>query len=157
MYQLEVKSFLIAERFSPKDGWEVVVDIDAMERARGGQQRADKKERVEKAEQALRRLGVRIVTHPQYGRVDIVASHREHGIYLIEVEGESTKQKEQAVYSALGQSLLLMGDTPTGITYGVALPDLPEWERQMLKIPPRVKDLLNLRCFLVSQKRVREI
>jgi hypothetical protein len=157
MYQLEVKYFLIAERFSPRNGWEVIVDIDPMERAKGTQQKAGKKDRAAKAEQALKQLGVRIGTHPKYGRADIVASHPEHGTYLIEVEGESSRQREQAVYSALGQSLFLMDDYSTDITYGIALPDLPEWERQILKIPSRVKEVLRLKCFLVSQKGIREV
>jgi len=157
MYQLEVKQFLIEQRFSPMNGWDVIVDIDAMERGIGAQQRADKSSRAEKAEKALKSLGVKFGPHPHYGRVDIAASHKEYGTYLIEVEGKSSKQKEQAVYSALGQSLLLMGDQSSGLVYGIALPDQPDWETQMQKIPHRVKTILKLKCFLVSPRRVREI
>lgn len=157
MYQLEVKHYLVAQRFSPKNGWRVIVDIDAMERAKGSQQRPDKKDRVKKAESALKRLGVTIGAHPEYGRVDVVASHPKHGTFLIEVEGKSSKQKEQAVYSALGQSLLMMKDNSASITYGVALPDLPGWEKQIVKIPHRIKEILRLKCFLVSENGIREV
>ena len=34
MYQLEVKRYLVEHQFPPTDGWEVTVDVDAMERAR---------------------------------------------------------------------------------------------------------------------------
>lgn len=157
MYQLEVKWFLIAEMFSPSNGWVVVVDIDAMERAEGPQHRPDKRERVAKAEEVLKQLGVKIGAHPKYGRADIVASHPEHGTYIIEVEGKSSKQKEQAVYSALGQIVLLMSESSANVTYGLAVPDHPEWERQISKVPNRVKQILGLKCFLVSQGRIREI
>jgi hypothetical protein len=38
MYQLEVKRWLVFHRFPIEDGWEVTVDIDAMERGDKGQQ-----------------------------------------------------------------------------------------------------------------------
>jgi len=157
MYQLEVKHQLIRHLFPPSEGWEVVVDVDAMEKAKGPQHKSDKKEKATKAEAALVALGVRFGTHKQHGRVDVAASHPEKGNYLIEVEGQSSKQKEQAMYSAIGQTVLMMGSNVNGVTYALAVPDLPEWERQMRKIPLRVKNLLHLKCFLVSSEGVREI
>ncbi len=176
MYQLEVKQQLIHHLFHPNDGWEVFVAVDAMEVAKGGQHPADKKKKVEavekklkelgveinehkKAEAALRKLKVKISAHKQNKRVDIAAIHPEREIHLIEVEGQSSKQPEQAMYSVLGQTILLMNsaNTEKGVTYGLAFPDQAKWELQVQKIPERVKKLLKLKCFLVSSKGVREI
>jgi hypothetical protein len=95
--------------------------------------------------------------HPKYGRADVVASHPQKGTFLIEVEGKSSKQKEQAIYSALGQIVLLMNEDNNEVFFGLAAPDQPEWERQLKKVPKRVKELLSLRCILVSEGNVREI
>ncbi len=157
MYQLEVKYQLIRHLFPPSEGWEVLVDIDAMERAKGPQHKPDKKEKVAKAEAALIQLGAKLGAHKQHGRVDVAASHPNKGSYLIEVEGQSSKQKEQAMYSAIGQTVLMMEVPSNNITYGLAVPDLPDWERQIQKIPEQIKSLLNLKCFLVSANGVREI
>jgi hypothetical protein len=156
MYQLEVKYHLILDRFNPKNGWDVAVDIDAMERAKGPQHTPEKKQTVEQAESKLLDLSVRLEPHKQYGRVDIAARHPEHGLYLIEVEGDSSRQKEQAMYSALGQTLLLMSGE-NEITFGIAFPDHPSWERQLQKIPAYVKKSLRLKCFLVAANNVREL
>lgn len=153
MYQLEVKRWLVEYRFPPRDGWRVQVDIDAMERANGGIHAADKAERALAAEAALRAMGVFVGGHIEHGRVDIVAEHPFHGCRLIEVEGTSSRQKEQAVYSALGQLVLSMGVGGNG--YVLAVPDEPAWERQLRKIPERVKGLLELECLLVSPMGVR--
>ena len=157
MYQLEVKYQLIRHLFLPSKGWDVLVDIDAMERAKGPQHKPDKKEKVEKAEAALIQLGAKVGAHKQYGRVDVSASHPNKGSYIIEVEGQSSKQKEQAMYSTIGQIILTMKAPRNNITYGLAVPDMPEWEKQIRKIPEWVKSLLNLKCFLVSTNGVREI
>ena len=156
MYQLEVKRYLIENMFHPRDGWNVLVDIDAMERAKGDQQKPDKKERVEIAEQAIVDAGASIGAHPVYGRVDVIATHPELGTYLIEVEGKSAKQKEQAMYSALGQTILLMDKPEINITYVLAVPDQKDWEFQINKIPTRIKNMLNMECFLVSKIGVRK-
>ncbi|HUV04762.1 MAG TPA: hypothetical protein VMX94_06610 [Armatimonadota bacterium] len=37
MYQLEVKAKLVRHLFNSSGGWEVSVDVDAMELAKGGQ------------------------------------------------------------------------------------------------------------------------
>ncbi len=157
MYQLEVKYNLICHQFPPSEGWEITVDIDAMERAKGSQHKPDKKEKVKKAESLLVQLGVTIGSHKLHGRVDVSASHPNKGNYLIEVEGESSKQKEQAMYSAIGQSILMMDSPNNENIYAIAVPDTAEWERQIAKIPNRVKTLLNLKCFMVSHGGVREI
>lgn len=156
MYQLEVKYNLVRYQFPPSEGWKVTVDIDAMERAKGTQQKADKKEKVEKAELSLIKLGAKIGSHKMYGRVDVYAWHPTKGTYLIEVEGQSSKQKEQAMYSAIGQTILMM-TSDNNNTYAVAVPDTTEWEKRILKIPKRVKTLLTLKCFMVSKDGVREI
>lgn len=157
MYQLEVKYQLIRHLFLPSDGWEVVIDVDAMERAKGPQHKPDKKDKVARAEKALIDIGVRFGAHKKHGRVDIAASHPENSSYLIEVEGQSSKQKEQAMYSAIGQIVLMMEVPSNEVTYGLAFPDLPEWERQVQKVPEQIKRLLCLKCFLVSTDGVREI
>ena len=156
MYQLEVKYNLVRHQFPPSEGWEVTVDIDAMERAKGPQHKADKKQKVAKAESSLIKLGATIGSHAIHGRVDVSASHPIKGNYLIEVEGKSSKQKEQAMYSAIGQTVLMM-ETNNNNKYALAVPDTPEWEKQIKKIPERVKRLLSLKCFMVSTDGVREI
>ena len=157
MYQLEVKRYLIENMFHPRDGWEVIIDIDAMERAKGNQQKQDKKERVIIAENAIVEAGVSIGAHPIYGRVDVVAIHPDFGTHLIEVEGKSSKQKEQALCSALGQTILMMGKPESNLTYAIAVPDQKHWEFQMRKIPNNIKSILNIKCFLVSKYKVREV
>lgn len=143
--------------FSPLHDWDVTVDIDAMERAKGPQHKPDKKDRVQHAEKALLELGTRIGVHPRYGRTDVVACHPDHGVFLIEVEGKSSRQKEQSLYSALGQTVLMMVENSDNITYALAVPDQREWEKQILKIPVRIKQILRLKCFLVSKGDVREV
>lgn len=155
MYQLEVKRWLVAYNFPPSDGWKVTVDIDAMERANGGQHTPDKAARTRIAEAALKEMRVTIGAHPQFGRADIVAEHQEKGLFIVEVEGISRKQKEQAVYSALGQLLLQMQGGK--YKFVLALPDEESWQRQMNKIPSYAKTTLGLSCVLVSEHGVREI
>lgn len=50
-----------------------------------------------------------------------------------------------------------MGDPSPAITYGLAVPDTREWERQLNKIPATVRDILTLELFLVSVDGVRRI
>ena len=153
MYQLEVKQWLVAYRFSPSEGWRVRVDIDAMERAKGGQHKPGKAERARVAEAALLSMGANIGAHPEFGRADIVAEHPKHGLFVVEVEGNSSRQKEQAVYSALGQLVLQM----QGIKHGfvLAVPDEAPWEKQLAKIPQHARATLGLTCVLVSEQGVR--
>ena len=51
----------------------------------------------------------------------------------------------------------MMGNPSSTTTFAVAMPDKPKWERQVAKIPGRVKKILGLECLLVSEKGVRRI
>ena len=155
MYQLEVKRFLVEHKFRPADGWEVTVDVDSMERARGGSHPADKQERARCAEDWLVNEGVSIGADPEFGRVDLVARKPGTATTVAEIEGDSSRQKEQALYSALGQTVLLMKEA--GMTrYGIAVPDTAEWECQLAKIPRYVRMQLSLTLWLVGTAGVRE-
>lgn len=148
MYQLEVKRWLVEQRFPPQDGWAVTVDVDAMERGNGGMHPADKAGRTAEAERRLVQLGVTIGSHPKYKRADIVAVHPNKGLWLVEVEGQSSRQKEQAMYSALGQLTLL--SSGTGEHLLLAVPDELVWRTQLKKIPAYPRVALSLTCVLVS-------
>ena len=154
VYQLEVKRWLIAYRFPQSAGWKVRVDIDAMERAKGGQHKPEKAGRARAAEDALVSMGATIGAHADFGRADIVAEHPKNGLFIVEVEGDSSKQKEQAVYSALGQLVLQMHGRKHGFI--LAVPDDAAWERQVKKIPSHARATLGLSCVLVSERGVRE-
>lgn len=156
MYQLEVKRWLVEFCFPLTEGWKVIVDIDSMERGIAGQHPPDKRAIVDECEKWLRQQGVEIVAHPVYGRADLVASKEGH-TFVIEVEGDSSRQKEQAMYSALGQIVLSMKDPSPQINYGLAVPDSAQWENQLKKIPPHIRCLLNLNLFLVSKAGVRQL
>ena len=155
VYQLEVKRWLVTYRFPPRDGWSVRVDIDPMERAKGGQHKPEKAERARVAESSLLSIGATIGAHPEFGRVDIVAEHSKHGLFIVEVEGTSSRQKEQAVYSALGQLVLQMHGQKHG--FMLAVPDEVSWEKQIQKIPKFARETLGLSCILVSEHGVREL
>ncbi len=105
----------------------------------------------------MRKLGANIGVHNKYGRIDICATNKTGETHLIEVEGKSSKQKEQAMYSAIGQSLLLMNKPTKNTFYGIAVPDTPDWEKQLSKIPTYIKNRLNLKCYLTSKESIREI
>ena len=155
MYQLEVKRYLVEHQFPPADGWEVNIHVDGMERGKGGQQPHGKEERARLAEDCLKTAGAQMGAHPSFGRVDLVATRGTKTV-LVEVEGDSRKQKEQKLYSALGQIVLMMG-ADRNIRYGLAVPDTLSWERQMAKIPRFVRDRLSLTLWLVDQNGVREL
>jgi hypothetical protein len=157
MYQLEVKRWLVAHRFPIVDGWNVTVDIDAMERGNGGRHPPDKRQIAAECESWLLQQGAKIVAHELYGRADLVATKEASGTFVVEVEGDSSRQKEQAMYSALGQVVLSMGDPSPEITYALAVRDSLIWERQLRKVPGRVKDLLRLKLLLVSISGVRDL
>ncbi len=108
LYQIEVKLALVRSVFSPKAGWRVTVDIDGSEMGKGKQQPRGKAGRARAALKELRTLGVTIGPDDRFGRVDVVAEHNEHGLHFIEVEGHSERQREQGLYSCLGQLLLIM-------------------------------------------------
>ena len=156
VYQLEVKASLARHLFPADRGWRVTVDIDAMERARGGTHSPGKAERAAAAEAELRALGALIGAHPEFGRADLVAEHPTEGTVVVEVEGQSSRQREQAVYSALGQALLSMRRFDGRISYAIAVPDEEAWRRQVAKIPIEVRRRLNLRALLVSSSGVKD-
>ncbi len=131
------------------------VDIDAMERAKGGQHKPDKAKRARAAEAALVEMGVTIGVHAEFGRADVVAEHATKGSFIAEVEGTSSRQKEQALYSALGQLVLQMHGREH--RFVVAVPDEASWEDQMRKIPTHARTTLGLSCVLVSERGVREV
>jgi hypothetical protein len=157
MYQIEVKTILVESLFNPKDGWAVIVDLDAMEMAKGGTHPEGKAEVAFKAKQRLEMLGAQIGADEDYGRADLVARHSMHGTYVIEVEGDTSRQREQAMYSALGQALLMIDGSSSDIHYAIALPDHPKWEHQALKIPAYVLEQLQLEVLLASEGGVRRI
>ena len=157
LYQLEVKRWLVAHSFPVAEGWDVTVDIDSMERGIAGQHPPEKKAVAAECEKWLRQQGVKIVAHHVYGRADMVATKGGLGTFVIEIEGDSSRQKEQAMYSALGQIVLSMKDSSPSIRYGLAVPDSAQWETQFKKIPARVRELLKLDLFLVSKAGVRKM
>lgn len=59
MYQLEVKRWLVAHKFTVSDRWDVTMDIDSMERGEKGQHPPDKKAIAAECEAWLRRKGSR--------------------------------------------------------------------------------------------------
>lgn len=157
LYQLEAKLSLVKFFFHPANGWSVNVHIDPMERAKGGAHARDKTERARKAEEALRRLGVIIGRHSLFGRVDVVADHPKNGLRLVEVEGDSSRQREQAMYLALGQIILSMKLPVRHVRYGLAVPRSPEWLDQLRKIPPEVSKKLALDLYAVSANDAERI
>ena len=157
MYQIEVKRHLIEKQFSPSEGWKITVDIDAMEKGLGNQNPPEKRELAKLQLEWMEKQGVTIAPHPDYGRVDIVAEHPKYGRFLVEVEGDTSRQKEQAMYSALGQTIIMMKEQEQEFTYGLAVPDDMAWINQIAKIPKHVCNLLNLRLYLVSKEGVREL
>src|SRR2546422_7108834 len=123
LYQLEVKLGLARFPFQASVGWRLTMHVDPMERAVGGSHSRGKLKRANEALRQLRRLGVVIGTHKLFGPVDVVAEHERGATRLIEVEGESTRQREQALYSSLGQLLLSMKIWSDDMAYGIAVPD----------------------------------
>lgn len=157
MYQLEVKALLVSGLFNPEDGWEVSVDVDGMERACGGRHPEGKMEATQGALRSLKCMGASIGADEEYGRADIVARHPDKGTYVIECEGDTSRQREQSMYSALGQILLSMNNESRLVRYALALPDDPKWEKQVLKIPSRLYSALGLEVYMVSRTGVSKL
>ena len=133
---------MIEKRFPPGKGWAITVDVDAMEKGKGNQNTQEKRDIAMRQLEWMEKEGVTIAPHPEYGRVDIVAEHPKYGRFLVEVEGDTRRQKEQAMYSALGQTIIMMEEQQQGITYGLAVPDEMAWINQIAKIPKHVRNLL---------------
>ncbi|HWP02252.1 MAG TPA: hypothetical protein VNL96_02245 [Gemmatimonadaceae bacterium] len=126
-----------------------------MERAKGGTHLPDKAERAAGALAGLRELGASLGRHKLFGRVDLVAEHPTRGTRLLEVEADSSRQREQAMYSALGQILLSMKLQSPDVRYGLAVPDSAEWINQLRKIPPTIAQKLSLDLYAVGSDHVQ--
>jgi hypothetical protein len=157
VYQLEVKKWLEFHKFRTESGWEVTIDIDAMERGQGAQQAPDRRGVASQCESWLRERGVRIVAHPVYGSAELVSVRPGSGTFVIEAEADSSKQKEQAMYSALGQLVLSMHDPLPDITHELAVPGDEKWAIQLRKAPEAIRQLLRLQLWLVSEEGVRSL
>jgi len=79
-----------------------------------------------------------------------VPEHEETPIHDI-------RRYDPVAFSALWQIVLLVSEDNSKVFYGLAVTDQLEWERQLKKVPRRVKELLSLRCILVSEGNAREI
>ena len=156
MIQIEVKLHLVEKLFNPANGWSVIVDIDAMEMAKGGQQPGGKADAARECYQRLKKLGATTGKDKQFGRADIVARHSIFGTNIVEVEGDTSRQKEQAMYSALGQLVVNMKEDTSSFHYALAVPDDPVWERQLVKIPQHLLALLDLKLLLVGSEAIRQ-
>ena len=160
MYQIEVKLGLIEHAFNPSVGWVVHCHLDGMELGKGQQQAAAKREIAEACMSKMSALGAMLACHTRFPRADIVAIKASTGeVHLIEVEGTSTRQREQAVYSALGQVLFKMCDAPElgRLAYGLAVPDEPRWRTMVERIPAMAREALALHVYLVSGTGVTHV
>ena len=154
MNQIEVKYHIIEKLFLPSVGWSVTVDLDPMEMGKGKQNPDGKRALAQTYRKLLENIGVHIGADERFGRADIVARHPEKGCFIIECEGDTRKQKEQAMYSALGQILLIMSAQDAETHYGLAFPNSDEWRKQLSKIPKTVCQKLNLKLYLVSYAKI---
>ena len=153
MYEAEVKSLLVKNCFNPSENWEVNIHLDPMELCRGGTHPQGKREACSRALEHLKDLGVNIGVDRMY-KVDVSAKHPDQGLFLIEVKGESSEQKEVGLYSALGQLITKAGEPPWNATLGLAFPNTIEWERQIKKLPIWLIEHISLRIYLVSEDKV---
>ena len=135
----------------------MTVDLDAMELGKGGQHPEGKNQIAEAHLQWFIGQGITIGKHSEFGRADVVAEHEVRGRHVIEAEGDTSRQKEQALYSALGQIIVQMRKRDNGLTFGLAMPDSEKWEHQLLKIPKHICDTLGLNLYLVSEKHIQKI
>ncbi len=145
MYQVEVKLRLIRKLFSPSQGWVVHCHLDGMELGKGGQQPASKAKIAAQCVAELDALGITRACHAQFPRADVVAIRSSTGeAHLVEVEGTSSRQREQAVYSALGQLLFKMCEAPQlgHLAYGLAVPDEAKWRGYLERIPVTIRRAL---------------
>jgi len=105
MKQAEMKYFLISKCFNSSD-LKVIVDFDSQEK-----DREKYIEKLEKEFMVITKGGKKQNTflYAQLNRPDIYAEDSEN-VYIIEVEGGDPKQKEQKIYSAVGQIIFSMID-----------------------------------------------
>lgn len=86
MHQIEVKRHIIEMLFPTSDGWDVTVDLDAMEMGKGKQNSDVKREIAQTHRKWFENNGVHIGADERFGRADIVARHSEKGCFIIECE-----------------------------------------------------------------------
>lgn len=154
LYQIEVKRYLAADFL--RKGWSPSVHLDPMEICRGGTHPEDKLQKAQNCLRWFQSNGVEINVDRDYGKADLVARKVNHQPWVIEVESKSSKLKSQALYSAMGQSIIRKyGDFPDA-RYGIAVPDTTGWKRELKRVPARLMKELRLTLFLVSSHRIRE-
>lgn len=157
MYQIELKRALVQHLFSPEEGWNVVVHLDPMELAQGGAHPPGKAEIAQGCVEWFREKGVRMAIDAEYGKADLVARHSDQGIFIIEVEGESSKLRTQAFYSALGQSLVRKYGEMSHAKYGLAVPNSNKWRDLIKRMPQSLFRKLEIEVFLVSFDKVEKL
>jgi hypothetical protein len=146
-YQIEVKRYLLDHKI---DLWDdVVVDIDAEELGK------DDLFKKLQSDESIRCLNDFIGVN-EY-RTDIKATDRAtKEKYFIEVEGFSSKQQDQAFYSALSQIILRIENNGVN-KYGIAVPFTNSWIKQISKISTYIRSTLKIHLFLVDKNNVIEI
>jgi hypothetical protein len=157
LYQIEIKYHVVKKLFNPNVGWEVLVDIDPMERGKGRYNTDAKRKICEDYYNKLVNLGVNIGKHQQYGRVDIFARKGYEETHLVEVEGYSSRQIDQALFSALGQLLLYMNNDFDKIEYGLAIPNTHNWTKYIDKIPFYIREKLRINLYKVDNDGVEVV
>lgn len=153
MYQIEVKYRLIKEKFNPEDGWSVEVAIDSMELGKGRFNSDDKRKTAQIYYEKIEKMGCLIKENDHY--LDIVATHKNGQKIIIEVEGDSSKQRSTSLYSALGQ-VLIKSENKNDIL-ALAFPLNDNWAKQIQKIPNLTKKRNNLKIYLVNDNSVVEL
>ena len=96
MYQIEVKRFLVEHTFPTADGWNVTIDVDAMEMGLGNQNPQEKRDIAAECDAWLRANDVTIGAHEIHGRIDL-AAERNGQHYLIEVDYMSGGCKKRSM------------------------------------------------------------
>ncbi len=145
----------MARRLRPADGWAVVVNFDVQERGKGNRPSLEKQATYAAVQDALLSDGATIGRDRDYATADLVARHaRKRELWIVEVEGHSTGQPGDKVYSAVGQLLTRMR-AGSGAKYGLAVH--AELRTTALKIPTQVRKLLDITIFVVAADRIEEI
>jgi hypothetical protein len=162
MYQPRVKLEFVRLHTPPRLGWDVSVAIDGAEKGKAGSARRNDWIAVSRH---LSHLGIDSgprsrwpalqrppFTGIQFARApDIVAIHTtSRRVVVAEVEGASTRQGEQKVYSAAGQAVVHLKDTvpavPKGWTIEVIIVTHAALSQYVLLMSPLTR---------VSTRRVR--
>jgi hypothetical protein len=143
--QVEVKRWVIQHRFHPANGWHVTTHIDPSEKQFASWPGC---------QQWFTQNGVAMSAHTVFGPADIVAVLGQQ-TYIVEVEGDTSKQQSDALYDALGQLLVVMHGPPVGRVYALAFPDSPQWQHQLEKLSGWLRQTLSLERWLVSVSGVR--